>query len=416
MPQLTTERIVFHVDVNSAFLSWEAARRVKAGEADLRCIPSAVGGDRDKRTGIILAKSVPAKRYGVQTGEPVGMALKKCPALTIVKPDFHLYSQCSRAFMDICRQYAPVVEPFSIDECFLDMTGTGHLYPDPVKTADEIRTVIRETLGFTVNIGVGSNKLLAKTAGDFEKPDKTHTLFTREIPEKLWPLPVDALLSVGAATAAKLRRARLDTVGLLAHAELSYVQKILGDKTGLMLHRFANGMDTSPVREFPEDAKGYSVSTTVEENITSRTGALQVLLALTDSVCVRMRRDGAACRVIGVTVRDTDFKTVSHQKKLFSPTDITREIADTARRLLDELWDGSTPLRLLGVSLTDVTKEAWEQLSLLPDEKKEKARALDKAMDAIRSKYGTDTIVRGATIHTQSQVDRKHKAGEQPQL
>lgn len=386
---------------------------MKAGEPDLRLIPSAVGGDRDKRTGIILAKSVPAKKYGVKTGEPVGLALRKCPLLTIVKPDFHLYSACSRAFIAVCRRYAPVVEQYSIDECFLDMTGTAHLYPDPVALADELRAVIRSELGFTVNVGIGSNKLLAKTAGDFEKPDKTHTLFTEEIPTKLWPLPADALLYVGKATAEKLTDARLFTVGDVAAAPVEYLQRLCGEKGGLMLYRYSHGIDNSPVREEQEAAKGYSTAVTLEENVTDRAASRQVLLALVDSVSARMRREGAFCRSISVTVRDTAFKNTSHQKKLANPTDVTQEIAALAVKLLEELWDGETPLRLLGVSLNDVTYEPLEQLSLFPDEKKEKARALDKAMDAIRQKYGADTIFRGSTADMQKKVDRKHKDREE---
>lgn len=173
------ERLIFHVDVNSAYLSWEAARRVAAGESDIRLIPAAIGGDRDKRTGVILAKSIPAKKYGVQTGEPVAMALRKCPDLLLAKPDFTLYERNSRAFMDICRTFAPVVEKYSIDECFLDMTGTGAIYPDPIAAAHELKDTIRDTLGFTVNVGIGANKLLAKMASDFEKPDRCTPSFRR---------------------------------------------------------------------------------------------------------------------------------------------------------------------------------------------------------------------------------------------
>ena len=166
------ERLIFHVDVNSAFLSWEATRRVSQGEPDIRLIPSAIGGDREKRTGVILAKSIPAKKYGIKTGEPVAMALRKCPDLFLARPDFKLYEQSSKAFMDICREIAPVVEKVSIDECFLDMTGTHRIYPDPVAIAHTIRNRIRSELGFTVNVGIGNCKLLAKMASDCEKPDK----------------------------------------------------------------------------------------------------------------------------------------------------------------------------------------------------------------------------------------------------
>ena len=177
-------RLIFHIDVNSAFLSWESARRVKQGLSDLRDIPACIGGDPKKRTGIVVAKSIPAKKYGITTGEPVAMALRKCPELVIVKSDFELYIKCSRAFKEICASYAPVMESFSIDEVFLDMTGTSLIYPDPIKTAHEIKDKIRDELGFTVNVGISTNKLLAKMASDFEKPDKVHTLFAHEIPQR----------------------------------------------------------------------------------------------------------------------------------------------------------------------------------------------------------------------------------------
>ena len=225
-------RLIFHVDVNSAFLSWEAARRVGNGEADIRLIPSAIGGDRDKRTGVVLAKSIPAKKFGIKTGEPIGMALRKCPDLFLARPDFRLYVECSKAFMDICREYAPVVEKFSIDECFLDMSGTHRLYPDPVAIANTIKDRIREELGFTVNVGIGECKLLAKMASDFEKPDKVHTLFRSEIPQKLWPLPVRELFTVGASTAEKLEKSRIRTIGDLANSDLSAIQRIVGVKMG----------------------------------------------------------------------------------------------------------------------------------------------------------------------------------------
>lgn len=188
------ERLIFHIDVNSAFLSWESARRVSQGLPDLREIPSCVGGDPKKRTGIVVAKSIPAKKYGIQTGEPVAMALRKCPNLVIVPSDFELYDKCSRAFKAICASFAPVMESFSIDEVFLDMTGTSLIYPDPVATAHELKDKIHRELGFTVNVGISTNKLLAKMASDFQKPDRVHTLFPDEIPEKMWSLPVRNLL------------------------------------------------------------------------------------------------------------------------------------------------------------------------------------------------------------------------------
>ncbi|MBQ7315748.1 MAG: DNA polymerase IV [Clostridia bacterium] len=402
--------LIFHVDVNSAFLSWEAMRRVKAGEADLRLIPSAVGGDRDKRRGVILAKSIPAKAYGVKTGEPVGLALQKCPSLVLVKPNFRLYEMCSAAFMDICRKYAPVVEKFSIDECFLDMSHTERLYDDPVALAYRIKDEIRDTLGFTVNIGIGENKLTAKMAGDFEKPDRVHTLFPHEIKDKLWPLPVESLYMVGSATAAKLKKMHLLTIGDVAAMDEDMLRILMGDKLGLRLHRFANGIDDTPVAEAPREAKGYSNSTTTESNVTDRDTALRILLALTDSVAARLRADGAKASSVAVTLRSEAFLDKSHQKKLPRVTDITSEIYASVEDAFDELWDRRTPLRLLGVALGGISWEEEAQLSFFDDEEREKARKLDRVVDDIREKFGSGAIKRGSTCFDTPDVGKKHKA------
>ena len=403
-------RLIFHIDVNSAFLSWEAARRVSLGEEDLRQIPSAIGGDRDKRTGVILAKSIPAKKFGIRTGEPVGMALRKCPDLVLARPDFRLYEASSKAFMDICREYAPVVEKYSIDECFLDMSGTHRLYPDPIAIANTIKNKIRDTLGFTVNVGIGDCKILAKMASDFEKPDKVHTLYRHEIPQKMWPLPVRDLFSVGASTAEKLEKARIRTIGELANTPLDRVQRIVGVKMGKQIHDYANGIDPSPVLSAPEEAKGYSVSTTLEEDVVTAEQAHKVLLALTDSVTARMRAESIKAYCVAVSIRSNDFKTRSHQKKLSEPTDISTEVYRLSKQLFAELWDGYTPLRLIGISLTDLTKEDTVQMSLFPDEKKERSRKLDKAYDAINKKFGAATIQRGANLNSDLRVGKKYQA------
>ena len=404
------QRLIFHVDVNSAFLSWEAARRVAAGEDDLRLIPSAIGGDRDKRTGVILAKSIPAKKFGVTTGEPVAMALRKCPQLVLAKPDFRLYTKNSRAFIEICRRYAPVVEQVSIDECFLDMTGTHLLYPDPVAIAHTIKDTIFSELGFTVNIGIAPNKLLAKMASDFEKPDKVHTLFAQEIPQKLWPLPVGDLYSVGRKTAEKLNAARIRTIGDLANSDLVHIQKLVGMKMGKLIHDYANGIDNSPVLAEPEAVKGYGNSTTLEQDVTTTAQANKILLALCDSAASRMRSDRKRCSCVTVTIRGNDFRNRSHQRKLSEPTDVTAEVFTLSRDLFAELWDGHTPLRLLGVALGDVSDDSTEQISLFRDERKDRARKLDQTVDALRSKFGVAAISRGSVTDATQRVGKKYKA------
>lgn len=403
-------RLIFHIDVNSAFLSWESARRVKQGLSDLRDIPACIGGDPKKRTGIVVAKSIPAKKYGITTGEPVAMALRKCPELVIVKSDFELYIKCSRAFKEICASYAPVMESFSIDEVFLDMTGTSLIYPDPIKTAHEIKDKIRDELGFTVNVGISTNKLLAKMASDFEKPDKVHTLFPEEIPTKMWPLSVRDLLFLGKAFEKKLTEAGIRTIGDMAHVSESEIQALLGNKAGHQLHQYALGIDESPVKAKPEEAKGFSVETTFNDDIVSVEQVLPILLEQCDVVTTRMRRKGKKCTSVSVTFRTLDFKNKSHQTTLSNATDMTDEIFRNAKKLFTESWKGE-PLRMIGVALTNLTDESFEQLSLFEDnEKKERHRKLDATMDEIRQKFGNDKITRASIMNSNSGIARKARA------
>ncbi|MBR5753522.1 MAG: DNA polymerase IV [Clostridia bacterium] len=404
------ERLIFHIDVNSAFLSWEAARRVRNGEPDLRDIPSAIGGARDKRTGVILAKSIPAKKYGIRTGEPVSEALRKCPDLVLARSDFHLYVENSNAFMDLVRTYAPVVEKYSIDECFADLTGTSRVYPDPIALAYEIKDRIRDELGFTVNVGVADCKILAKMASDFEKPDRVHTLFRSEMEEKMWPLPVGDLFTVGSATARKLEEVRIRTIGDLARSDVAYIQRVVGNKLGQHIWNYANGIDLSPVTAERDEVKGYSNSVTLEEDVTTAEQAHAILLALSESVTARMRRDGVKASCVTVQIRSNRFKDTTHQRTLPEPTDITNEVYDMSRDLFREVWDGKTPLRLLGVALTELTDEETAQLSLFGGQDREKARNLDKATDAINRKFGSATIVRGTDVGSDLRVGKKHKA------
>lgn len=404
------DRLIFHVDVNSAFLSWEAVKRIKQGLPDLREIPSCVGGDPKKRTGIVVAKSIPAKKYGVKTGEPVAMALRKCPELVCVPSDFELYVKCSRAFKDICSSYAPAMESFSIDEVFLDMSGTRLIYPDPEATAREIKDKIHRELGFTVNIGISVNKLLAKMASDFEKPDKVHTLFPEEIPVKMWLLPVRELLSLGASSEKKLLEAGIRTIGDLARKSQTEIQRLLGEKTGRQLWQYANGIDDSPVKSQKDEAKGFSVETTFEEDIVSMEQALPILLSQCDVVAARMRREGKKCTCVAVSFRTLDFKNRSHQCRLENATDVTDEIYANIRRLFRESWKGQS-LRLLGVALTGLTEEEYTQMSLFEDAgERERRKKMDEALDSIRQKYGNDKITRASIMNVSSRIGRKAKA------
>ena len=404
------KRLIFHVDVNSAFLSWEAVRRIKEGLPDLREIPSCIGGDPQKRTGIVVAKSIPAKKYGIQTGEPMAMALRKCPGLVTVPSDFELYDKYSRAFKAICASYAPVMESFSIDEVFLDMTGTSFIYPDPVATACEIKDKIHNELGFTVNVGISTNKLLAKMASDFEKPDKVHTLFPDEIPVKMWPLPVRDLLFLGKSSEQKLIDAGIKTIGDLAHENKSKIQQLLGDKAGQQLYQYSRGLDDSPVKSKPDEAKGFSVETTFNDDIVSLEKIFPILLEQCDVLATRMRRKKKKCTCISVTFRTLDFRNKSHQMKLANATDITDEIYTDARNLFRESWKGQ-PLRLIGVSLTGLTDDSFEQLSFFEDtSEKERRQKLDAALDSIRIKFGNDKVTRASLMNSNTRIGRKARA------
>ena len=414
------ERIIFHVDANSAFLSWTAAYRVKvlADPVDLREIPSAVAGDKESRHSIILARSTPAKKYGVQTGEPLFQALQKCPQLTVVPPDYELYVTASRKFVEMLRRFSPKVEQYSIDEAWMDMTGTERLFGTPRLAAEKMRQKIWDELGFTVNIGISTNKLLAKMAGDFEKPNKVHTLFPEEMEEKMWPLPVRDLFLVGPATETKLKKLGIYTIGQLAQTDCALLQKKLG-KYGQTIWLFANGHNADAVMPQPAENKGYGNSVTTPRDIETAEAAHQVLLSLCETVAMRMRKDKKFGRCISVHLRTAEFKQFSHQKILVGATDITEEIFKEACSVFDEAWDRQTPLRQLGVQVTQLTDEPYQQYDLFSGVspiRYEKKLRLDETVDALRDKFG-ETIIRRAKFaqdpeaHMSGGLDKARRTG-----
>lgn len=393
------KNIIFHIDVNSAFLSWEAVYRLthKGGKQDLRKIASAVGGDVTLRHGIILAKSIPAKNYGVKTGETILEAQKKCPALVLAPPNYTLYQQCSEAFMGILREYSDVVEQYSIDEAFVDMSTNCHLFGTPEETAIQIKDRIREELGFTVNVGISTNKLLAKMASDFQKPDRMHTLYPQEIKEKMWPLPISDLFFVGRATAGKLLSMGIRTIGELANADPAWLKSIL-KKQGEAIWGFANGMDLSPVLAQPAANKGYGNSTTTPYDVTDAETADRVLLALSETVGNRLRADQIQIRTVSVGIRYSDLSYVSHQKGLPDPTDLTVEIYMAACSLFRELWNGE-PIRHLGVHTGKVCgTDFGRQLNLFDEIDYEKLSRMDETVDGIRRRFGTDAVMRATFL------------------
>ena len=414
------DRIIFHVDANSAFLSWSAAYRklVLHEETDLREVPSVVAGDKASRHSIILAKSTPAKQYGIQTGEPLFQALEKCPDLKVVPPDYPLYVQASRSFVKMLMDFSPVVEQYSIDEAWVDMTGTERLWGSPRLAAEQMRRRIHEELGFTVNIGISSNKLLAKMAGDFEKPNKVHTLFPEEIESKFWPLPVRDLFLVGAATEQKLKFLGIYTIGDLAKADVKILKKRLG-KHGETIWHFANSRNADAVTPEPAENKGYGNSTTTARDVTGKEEAAQVFLSLCETVCSRMRRDGKCGSCVSIHLRTNAFQHASHQMVLSGATNLTSEIFEAACRLFDEVWDGITPLRQLGVQVTRLSREPYQQYDLfsgMSPQQFEKKLKLDETVDALRDKYGEDILRRGKFArspgaHMSGGLDKARRTG-----
>lgn len=398
------QQIIFHIDVNSAFLSWEAVYRLKHldGTLDLRNVPSAVGGDVSKRRGIILAKSIPAKKYNITTGEPVTQALKKCPNLVLASPNHELYEKSSKAFLNLLREYSDVVEQYSIDEAFVNMTGTEQLFGVPVVVAHEIKDRIFRELGFSVNIGVSSNKLLAKMASDFTKPDRVHTLFPEEIEQKMWKLPVRELFYVGKASEQKLLKLGIRTIGELAKADIELLKLHL-KKHGEVIWKFANGIDIGIVESEPMANKGYGNSTTIAFDVEEAGVAKMILLSLAESVGKRLRKDGVKIEMIAISIKDFNFKSETHQRTLSYGTNITNEIHQVACELLEELWNG-TPIRHLGIHTSRISTQGSRQLSLFEDDNYEKLEKLDQAIDSIREKYGSDAVKR-ATFIENKKVD-----------
>ena len=398
------QRVIFHVDANSAFLSWTAAYKVKVlgEEQDIREVPSVVAGDKESRHSIILAKSTPAKKYGIQTGEPLFQALEKCPDLVVVQPDYSLYVEASRHFVEMLRQFSPVVEQYSIDEAWVDMTGTERLWGPPRLAAEKMRQQIWEELGFTVNVGISSNKLLAKMAGDFEKPNKVHTLFPEEVEEKFWPLPVRDLFLVGAATERKLKMLGIYTIGDLAHADVNVLKRRMG-KHGETIWHFANGRNADAVTPEPAENKGYGNSVTTPQDVLTHEQGHQVLLSLCETVASRMRADDRCGSCVTVHLRTNAFHHFSHQSCLLGATNITGEIYREACRVFDEAWDGVTPLRQIGVQMTRLSKEPYQQydfFSGMTPQQYEKKTKLDETVDALRDKYGEDAVRRGKFAQT----------------
>lgn len=400
------QTIYFHIDVNNAFLSWEALYRMRElGETqDIREIDAIVGGDISKRHGIVLAKSMSAKKYGIKTGEPVVSAMKKCPTLQSFEPHMWYYKERSADLMGLFQKYAPGVDQYSIDEAFLDMSGTYALYGDPVVFAHKLKDEIWETLGFTVNIGISSNRLLAKMASDFTKPDKVHTLFPNEIQKKMWPLPVEDLFYVGKSTASRLHGLGIHTIGDIAKTDIRVMESNFKSH-GVVIYNFANGIDFTLEDRKEAVQKGYGNSVTIPYDIKDSEDAYHTIMGLCESVCTRMRRDDVQALVLSVELKDSNFVVKRHQRTLLSPTDVTDECFGIACELFDELWDGS-PIRLIGVSANKVTDAGMRQMNLFDMDSHDKLKNLDQALDSIRDKYGSGAVKRGSFLTADKKIDK----------
>lgn len=394
--------IIFHIDVNSAYLSWTAVEELKnGGERDLRMIPAIIGGNQESRHGVVLAKSLPAKKYGIRTGEPVANAFRKCPNLVMEPPNHKMYSEYSHRLMEFLRTYTPDIEQVSVDECYMDFTGIAHRFYSPVEGALEIKNRIYEKFGFTVNIGISVNKLLAKMASDFEKPNRVHTLFPEEIQLKMWSLPVSELYMAGRSSVEQLKKLEIHTIGDLAQMNPEILELHLKSH-GRMLWESANGRGDDSVVSVRVDAKGIGNSVTLPKDVVTREEAKEVLLHLAESVGARLREAGQKAGMLSVEIRYHTFENSSHQRQLFRATSNDSEIYHIAVELFDELWD-KRPVRLLGIRSSKLQKEDEpEQLSIFDIQREqkdaartEKQKRLDKALDEIRKKYGEDAVKRG---------------------
>ncbi|NLK69539.1 MAG: DNA polymerase IV [Clostridiaceae bacterium] len=391
--------IIMHVDANSAYLSWEAAYRLQKGATvDLRNIPSVVGGDEQSRHGIVLAKSIPAKKYDIKTGEALFTARKKCPNLVVAPVRYELYMMCHNAMINILRDFSPKVQVYSIDEAFLDYTGMQAVHGDPVSAAYKLKNRIKNELGFTVNVGISTNKLLAKMASELKKPDMVHTIFPEEIKQKMWPLPVKELFMVGRATAPKLYRLNIFTIGDLANADPELLKYRL-KSWGKLIQDYANGIEDSPVSENARPPiKGIGNSTTIPFDVDSMDEARKVLLSLCEMVGMRLRQAGFSAKLISVYLRNSDLQGKSHQRKYEAATDDTYNIFNLSAQLMEELWTGE-PLRGMGVQVSELVPNDILQVSMF-DIPNEKRRLLDQSIDDIRMKHGPKSVVRSIFINS----------------
>ena len=390
------ERIIFHCDLNGFYASVELL-----SHPDLRDVPMAVCGDPHSRHGIILAKNEPAKKFGVQTAETIWQAKKKCPDLVLLPPHHGLYHEYSKKVNAIYDEYTDLVEPFGIDESWLDVTHTLHLFGGDARAlADQIRTRIKQELGLTVSVGISFNKVFAKLGSDYKKPDATTVISQKNWKEIVWPLPVGDLLYVGGAARKLLKQYGVSTIGQLAACSEDMLETLMG-KMGTQLYEYANGLDSTPVRSRydAEPVKSVGNGTTFPRNLTTQEQVHAGIAMLADSVATRLRHYGLYAGGVQVTIRDPDFHDRSRQCQMSAPTHLIRDLTETATDLVHQLWKPPTPISAMTVTAIHLVPEgqAYEQVDLFtPVPRKDKQERLEGAMDQIRKKYGNSAILFGA--------------------
>lgn len=388
------ERIIFHIDVNNAFLSWTAVQLLEEGyNIDIRTIPAIIAGDESKRHGIVLAKSPIAKKYGIVTAETIYQAKMKCPNLKIFSPNHEIYQRKSKQLMNYLKTFTPIMEQFSIDECFLDMTGTKYLYTNHLELAYKIKDEIKEKFGFTVNVGIGNNKLCAKMASDFEKPDKVHTLLKSEIKEKLWPLPVNDLFMCGKKTSIELNKMNIYTIKDLAEYDFQKLEKKFKSQAKY-LKQAAWGIDESKVEERKDKRQSISTTRTLPHDEENKEKLKEVLFVQTEDVCRQLREQNLYASTIAIIYKDKYFKSTTVQEQLENATDNTKEILKKINSLFEKSYN-NIPVRLIGVRLANLTKFKNTQVSLFDTEidNNSKEESIQKTVDKINKKFGSSLIM-----------------------
>lgn len=394
------ERIIMHIDVNNAFLSWTAIDLLNKGyKTDIRNSFAVIGGDEKTRNGIVLAKSTPAKKLGIVTAETLYSARLKCKYLKVYPPNFKFYQEMHNKFLKILEKYSPDIEVASIDECYLDYGKVKKLYGDEVEFAYKLKEEIKKELGFTVNIGIANNKLCAKMASDFSKPDKVHTLYEYEVKEKMWPLPIGDLFGIGRQTVPKLKALGIETINDLANYDLVILAKYFKNQAKKMIE-IANGIDYSIVDSSEYIPKGIGHEITLEKDITDKEVLYKKLFLLSEMVGKRLRKQNQYANVICVILKDNFFKRKSRQRKLKNATDITSEIYKISKEILDEFYNGEA-IRLIGIRLDDLVYESPYQTSLFDDlNKRDKEEKIDKVIDEINAKLGKQAVKKASLVNT----------------